>query len=99
MLLNINRTTTLHANVCLTTGMPQQCLPCRFYVLVNFGEVFALFLGTFIVDFEYYLFIVNATSGHIFVENQNGIIFMGVAAKHYFPTVTMIKVFFRDICL
>ena len=40
------------------------------------------FFGSFIVDFEYYLFIVNATLWHIFVENQKGIIFKGVVAKH-----------------
>ena len=40
------------------------------------------FLGTFILDFEYYLFIVSATLWHIFVENQKGVIFMGVVAKH-----------------
>ena len=40
------------------------------------------FYATLIVDFEYYLFIVNATLGHIFTENQKGVIFMGVVAKH-----------------
>ena len=59
--ININGTSTLHTNVCLTTGIPQQCLSCRLEVLINFLQIFALFLGTFIVDFEYYLFIVNAT--------------------------------------
>ena len=73
---------TLHTNVCLTTGILQQCLSCRLDVLVNFGQIFALFLGTFIVDFENYLFIVNVSLWHIFVENQKGVIFMGVAAKH-----------------
>ena len=43
----------------LTTGIPQQCISCRFEVLVNFGKVFALFLGAFIVDFEYSFFILN----------------------------------------
>ena len=43
----------------LTTGIPQQCLSCRFEVLVNFGQVFSLFLGAFIVYFEYSLFIAN----------------------------------------
>ena len=42
--------------------------------------------------------IVNATLWHIFVENQKGVIFMGVVAKQ-FPTMAMINVFFRDICL
>ena len=40
------------------------------------------FFGTLIVDFEYYLFIVNATLRHIFAENQKGVIFMEVVAKH-----------------
>ena len=42
--------------------------------LVKFGQIFAFFLGTFIVDFEYcfvdfeyYLFIVNATLRHNFL--------------------------------
>ena len=63
---------TLHRNVCsqkhcngcgtclnLTKMIPQQCLSCHFEVLVNFGQVFVLFLGAFIFDFEYSLFIVN----------------------------------------
>ena len=53
--------TALHTNVSLKTGIPKKCLSYRLDVLVNFGQIFALFLGTFIVDFEYYLFIVNAT--------------------------------------
>ena len=48
----------------------------------NFEQIFALFLGTFIADVEYYLFIVSATLWHIFVENQKGVIFLGVIAKH-----------------
>ena len=80
--LNINGMSALHTNVCLSTGIPQQCLSSRLDVSVNFKQIFALFLGTFIVDFEYYLFIVNATLWHIFVENQKGVIFMGVFAKH-----------------
>ena len=46
----------------LTTGIPQQCLPFRIealVILVNFGQVFALFLGIFIFNSEYSLFIVN----------------------------------------
>ena len=58
--------------------------------MVNFGQILALFLGIFIVDFEYYLFIVDAAS-HIFVENQRGVIFTRVVAKHWFPTVPMIS--------
>ena len=61
MSLNINGTSTPQTNVCLTAGMSQQCLSCRLDVLVNFGQTFAHFLGAFIVDFEYYLFIVNYT--------------------------------------
>ena len=49
---------------------------------LRFGQTFVLFLGTFMADFEYYLFIVNATLLHIFVKNLKGIIFMGVFAKH-----------------
>ena len=63
--LNINRKSILHTNICLTTGIPQQCLSCRLNVLVNFGQIFALFLGTFIVDFENYLFIVNVSLWHL----------------------------------
>ena len=58
--LNINGMTTLHTNACLATGIPQQCLSCHLDILVNFGQIFALFVGSFITDFEYYLFIVNA---------------------------------------
>ena len=46
----------------LTTGIPQQCLPFRIealVILVNFGQVFALFLCIFIFNSEYSLFIVN----------------------------------------
>ena len=62
---------------------------CGLDVLVNFGQIIALiiFPGTFIVDFEFvclhlYLFIVNISLWHIFVENQKGVIFTGVVAKH-----------------
>ena len=47
---------------------------------LTFCRSLVLFLGSFIADFEYYLFIVNTTN--IFVENQKGITFMGVIAKH-----------------
>ena len=50
---------TLHSNVSLTTAIQQQSLSCGLDVFVNFGQKFALFLGAFIVDLEYYLFIVN----------------------------------------
>ena len=72
----------LCTNVCLTTGKQQQFMSCRLDVLVNFGQIFALFLGTFVVDFEYHLFIVNATLRHIFVQNKKGVIFMRIVAKH-----------------
>ena len=61
-----------------TTTMSLMSFRCLF----NFGQIFALFLGTFIVDFEYYSFIVNATLQHIFVENKKGVILMRVVAKH-----------------
>ena len=70
---------TLHTNVFLTTAIPQQCLSCGLDVLVNFGQKFALFLGTFIVDFEYYLFIVNVIKCYLmtyFAEHQKGVVFM-----------------------
>ena len=76
--LNLKGMSTLHTNVCLITGISQQFLSCRLDVL----QIFALFLGTFIFDFEHYLFIANATLRHIFVEDQKGVIFMGVVAKH-----------------
>ena len=72
----------LCTNVSLTTGKQQQFLSCRLDVLVNFGQIFALLLGTFVVDFEYYLFIVNATLRRIFVQNKKGVIFMRIVAKH-----------------
>ena len=66
---------TLHTNVCrryilehcigcrtcpnLITVIPRQLLSCCCEVLVNFEEVFALFLGAFIADFEHPLFFVN----------------------------------------
>ena len=63
--LSINGTSTLRTNVCLTTGIPQQFLSCCLDVLVNFGQIFALFLGAFIVDLEYYLFIVNVINCYL----------------------------------
>ena len=65
--LNIKGTTTLHTNVSLTTGIPQRYLSCRLDVLVNFGQIFAPFFGTFIVGYQYWLFIANATLSRIFV--------------------------------
>ena len=43
----------------LTAGTPEQFLSYCFEVLINFGQAFALFLGAFMVDFEYSCFIVN----------------------------------------
>ena len=76
----------------LRTGIPQQCLSCRFKVLVNFGEVFALFFFAFIVDFKYLCLLrmsLNATLQYIFMEHQIDVIFMGVIAKHQFATVPL----------
>ena len=61
------------------------CLSCRFEVLINFGLVFALFLGAFMFDLEYFLFIVNVIKCYIKVyllEHEIGVIFMGVVVKH-----------------
>ena len=72
--------------------MPQQCLSYCFVVMVNFGQVFALFLVVFLVDLEYSLFIVNVIKCYymaIFVEHQIGVIFMGVSEKHQFATVPL----------
>ena len=66
----------------LCTQMSVWQLSHRSDVLVNFGQIFALCLGTFIVDFEYYLFTVSAALRHISVENQKCFIFMGIVAKH-----------------
>ena len=57
------------------------CLSCCLDVLVDFGQIFlVLFVGNF--NSEYYLFIMNATSWHVFVEDQKGVMFIGVVAKH-----------------
>ena len=58
---------------------------CCFEVLVNFEEVFALFHGAFIVDFEYSLFMVNVIKCYLMAYlcgTPKGAIFMGVVAKH-----------------
>ena len=68
----------------------------RLDVLVNFGQIFALFLGTFTVDFEYYLFIVNATLGP-----KRGYIY-GSRCKTLVSNNTNYStygVFFRDLSL
>ena len=51
---------------------------CAMYIGI---EVMPRLCCTFIVDFEYYLFIVNATLWNVFVENQKGVIFMRVVAN------------------
>ena len=70
----------------LTTKIPQQCLSYLLKILANFGEVFELFLGAFVVDFEYSFFLVNIIKGftlwHILVEHQIGAIFMEVVVKY-----------------
>ena len=71
----------------LTTDIPQQCISCRFQVLVNFGQVFALFLGAFIVDLLLFIICLlrmslTATSEYTFVQHEVGVIFMRVNAKH-----------------
>ena len=64
----------------LTTGIPQKCLSCRFEVLANFVEVFALFLGAFIDDVEYFLCIMNIIKFSL-MEHQIGIIFTRAVTK------------------
>ena len=53
--LNINGKLTLQTSFCFVIEIPQQCLPSRLDVLVYFELIFALFLGAFFVEFEYYL--------------------------------------------
>ena len=49
---------------------------------MNFGQVFALFLGTFFVDFEYFLFIVNVIKCYLMAYLSGtgviGVTFIGV---------------------
>ena len=97
--INTNGMTTLHTNVCVTTEIPQQCLLCPLDVLVNFGQIFSLVLDTFIDGFSILFVYCECYLMTYFVENQKGVMFMGLVAKRYFPTVPMIKVFFRDFCL
>ena len=69
----------------MTTGIPQQCLSCRFELLVNFGQIFALFLGACVVDFEYSVFIVNVIKCYFTVYlcgPPSRSTFMGVFEKH-----------------
>ena len=44
---------------------PQQCLSYRFEVLVKLGQVFALTLCAFIVDFRHSLFTVNVVKFYV----------------------------------
>ena len=57
-------------------------MSCRLEILVNFGQVFALFFGAFIVDFEYSMSL-NATLWHIFGEHQVDVMFVGVIFNFY----------------
>ena len=75
-----------HSNVCHFIWM--------FWLTLDRSLHFFLVLVLFTLT----LFIVNVSLWHIFVENQKGIIFIGVVAKQ-FPTVPVIKLFFRDIWL
>ena len=76
-----------------------------FHVVRGFGQVFALFLGGFIVDFEYSLFIVNVIKGYFmtclcrkpsrrYIHGSccKTLVCKGVSDKPY-------GVFFTDICL
>ena len=69
----------------MTTGIPQQWLSCRFELLVNFGQIFVLFLGACVVDSEYSLFIVNVIkcyyTGYLCGPPSRST-FMGVFEKH-----------------
>ena len=72
--LKTNSMSTWHTNILYKVYTRRYCIGCGpvqiwqqeyhnnfrcFEVLVNFGQVFALFFGAFIVDFDYSLFIVN----------------------------------------
>ena len=60
-------------------------------VLVNLGQIFPLFFGTFIVDFEYYFLLRMLPYDISLSKPKRGYLCMGVIAKHYFPTVPMIS--------
>ena len=65
----------------LITGIPQKCASCHFEILVNFGQVFALFLGAFIYALNILcllLMLLNATLRHIFVKHQIDVIFRAI---------------------
>ena len=57
-------------------------MSCRLEILVNFGQVFALFFRAFIVDFEYSMSL-NVTLWHIFGEHQVDVMFVGVIFNFY----------------
>ena len=48
-----------------TTGIPQKCVLFHFEVFINFGQVFALFLDVFIIDFKYSVFIANVVKCYL----------------------------------
>ena len=55
----------------MTTAIAQQYLSCRFEVLVNFGQVFAIFFGASIVGIEFSLFIMNVIRRYLNNNNNN----------------------------
>ena len=64
-----------HNNVCHVVWM----------FWLTFGRSLHFFLVLLLLTFnlfDLYLFIVNATLWHIFVENQEGVIFMGVVENY-----------------
>ena len=81
--LNIKGTTTLHTNVSLTTGIPQWYLSCL-DVLVNFGQIFALFLVllSLAINIDCLLRMLPYHVSSFLVSNSAND-----------------KVFFKDICL
>ena len=76
-----------------------------FYVLINLGHAFALFLSAFIVDLEYSMFIVNVIKCYLMVYlcrtlNRRYIYWSSCKAVVYnCVTDQPYGMFFRDICL
>ena len=101
----VNTVKRIGCGICrnVTTRTPQQCLLCRFEDFVNFGQVFALFLGVlFMLTLNILCLLwmsLNATLAHIFVEHQIRFIFMGVVAKHKSAMYSQNKCFYRQSCL
>ena len=79
----------------MTIEILKQFLPCRFEVLVNFGQVFALFLGAFIVDFECSLFVVNVIKCYLMTY------LCGTTNRcHIYESCCKaLVIYFTDICL